>query len=454
MLCRSCPLANDVLHAIARRELSELDRREGILHRQLELEFSDGLVEEIVRRGEDRRYGARPIKRAIERHVLAPLAKAVNEYPAEVPLRASLDADNDGVQVAVKALAERKGGEPMGLRRKAASLARAACLLRREVFQLRQSRVLIGLRNRLHHQESIQSRQSKKERRLAAKGRPLPPPVPALLAEIETLQGQLRKINDLAEGVAELEECVLTEFYAGRWQAAMELESELEGFQSSLDSTCLELFARDDPSPNRVTLVVYCRKDRPMFDLCRAYVELAKGRRWEVTLNLIVPRFEPAADDDRWFRLGDRRSTDEALVKQANGTYLMARKEPQLQTYLAEPVTGVVGLGLEIAGPQAGLLLEPEDGLHTLVRPGGRAECLVDTSRADMVDYRPPAKVDTTAGVGKREIRRIYQAESEYIDDKRLTRRQHWKGKQLAAAIEPLVDEYLMARAKEWIHAD
>lgn len=71
-----------------------------------------------------------------------------------------------------------------------------------------------------------------------------------------------------------------------------------------------------------------------------------------------------------------------------------------------------------------------------------------------MVDYRPAAKVDTTAGAGKRETRRVYQAESEYIDDKRLTRRQHWKGKQLAVAIEPLAAEYLMARAKEWIHAD
>jgi hypothetical protein len=89
--------------------------------------------------------------------------------------------------------------------------------------------------------------------------------------------------------------------------------------------------------------------------------------------------------------------------------------------------------------------------LHVFGSGSGKVRCLVDTATELIADYRPPQKVDTAAGVREQTIRRIYRADAGTIEDKQLARRQFWKGKQLAEAIEPLITEYLILRAKEWI---
>ena len=105
------PLEEDVLRRIARRELRLLDQREGILTAALETRFADSLVDEIVRRGYDPRYGARPIKRAVERHLLAPLAARLNEYSAEATLTAEVECDGREIHISVRS---RRGDESDG----------------------------------------------------------------------------------------------------------------------------------------------------------------------------------------------------------------------------------------------------------------------------------------------------------------------------------------------------
>ena len=48
----------------------------------------------LARKGHDSRYGARPLKRAIERHLLAPLAGQMNAYTADTAVRDSTVFDN------------------------------------------------------------------------------------------------------------------------------------------------------------------------------------------------------------------------------------------------------------------------------------------------------------------------------------------------------------------------
>lgn len=63
--------------AIARKELDELARREGLASRGIRIEWSDRLIERLSDEGYDRRYGARPLQRAIEKWVTAELSKFV-----------------------------------------------------------------------------------------------------------------------------------------------------------------------------------------------------------------------------------------------------------------------------------------------------------------------------------------------------------------------------------------
>ncbi len=71
------PLRRDDLRRIARRELGKIYRRDGLVERDLLLEVDDGVIDLLLDRGTDTKYGARPLKRAIEELVMVPLARAL-----------------------------------------------------------------------------------------------------------------------------------------------------------------------------------------------------------------------------------------------------------------------------------------------------------------------------------------------------------------------------------------
>jgi len=71
------PLEKSDMRRIAQRELGKVYRREGLLERDLLLEVDEGVIDLLLDRGFDPKYGARPLKRAIEELLVLPLARAV-----------------------------------------------------------------------------------------------------------------------------------------------------------------------------------------------------------------------------------------------------------------------------------------------------------------------------------------------------------------------------------------
>ena len=65
------------MRRIAQRELGKLYRREGLLERDLLLEVDDGVIDLLLERGFDPKYGARPLKRAIEELLVRPIARSL-----------------------------------------------------------------------------------------------------------------------------------------------------------------------------------------------------------------------------------------------------------------------------------------------------------------------------------------------------------------------------------------
>lgn len=77
------PLSPEHLRLIVSKELESLRRRDGIRERRLRLELEPELVERILERGYDPRYGARPLRRAIGTEVLRRVAGNLNESTRE-----------------------------------------------------------------------------------------------------------------------------------------------------------------------------------------------------------------------------------------------------------------------------------------------------------------------------------------------------------------------------------
>ena len=69
------PLANDQIRGIATIQLANLRKR--LAERDLSLELSDAVMDKLVEAGFDPVYGARPLKRAIQREIENPLAQDI-----------------------------------------------------------------------------------------------------------------------------------------------------------------------------------------------------------------------------------------------------------------------------------------------------------------------------------------------------------------------------------------
>ena len=69
------PLLPATVKVIARRELDAIAKREGLVRDDVRVTWSEALVDHLAAVGFDPRYGARPLQRAIEREVVAPLAR-------------------------------------------------------------------------------------------------------------------------------------------------------------------------------------------------------------------------------------------------------------------------------------------------------------------------------------------------------------------------------------------
>ena len=82
-------LSRDQISAIVRLQLKDLERR--LADEQFSLEVDDAAMEVLVNDGYDPAYGARPVKRAIQRDLENPIAKLIvaGNYPPGSTIRAS-----------------------------------------------------------------------------------------------------------------------------------------------------------------------------------------------------------------------------------------------------------------------------------------------------------------------------------------------------------------------------
>ena len=145
-------LSRDELAAIARRSLSQVLAREGLQRRQSSLDVSPELLSWVVEQGYHPQLGARAMKRAVEDHLVHPLAVQLSEIPKSRPTVVRLSRQNRGLlQVHVTSLyeAEMTASRP-ALSEKCdqkKALADAQTMLDRLEQQCAQHRNLKGLRD-------------------------------------------------------------------------------------------------------------------------------------------------------------------------------------------------------------------------------------------------------------------------------------------------------------------
>ena len=87
------PLSQDVIGQIAHKFIAELNKR--LETQELTLNVSDAALEKIVNEGYDEHFGARPLKRYIQKYVETPLAKKILSESLIEGSSLYLDLEND-----------------------------------------------------------------------------------------------------------------------------------------------------------------------------------------------------------------------------------------------------------------------------------------------------------------------------------------------------------------------
>ena len=72
------PLGAEAIRRITDRELAKVRRRQGFHGREIGLDLADDVPDWLAERGVDLRYGARPLKRTLEHHLIAPIARTLS----------------------------------------------------------------------------------------------------------------------------------------------------------------------------------------------------------------------------------------------------------------------------------------------------------------------------------------------------------------------------------------
>jgi ATP-dependent Clp protease ATP-binding subunit ClpC len=475
------PLDGELLRRIARRELDLLERRDGVHYRDLHLELTDQLAARLTEKGYNPRYGARPLKRAMERELLAPLADALNNFAYDAPLAAEIDLAGERLRVkargrageepgsrhasrAVRSEGEETNREADGARSvpatlnapRMAAVARQCVELRREAFRIQESHAVLDIDNTVFRLEAIEKR--------LLKGKAVAPQEQERLRRLAHLRGVRERARRLAEGAAELEEQFLLACYQAGSVDADARQQEADFLAREMSDLVFDLYALNFSDADLLTLVVYGEDPRQRFALARGYFHLAKARGYTVGLYSLRALTEEVYQRLAWdetnplppgeFLVGVARDTDRRKLKSSDRTVLRAERIAEAAPFLAEASEGVIGLALRISGPLAFPLLEPEHGLHLFHEHGARAACLVHTAGQDfgpLWEYAPPDRIDRRGAIGKQRLRRQIDWDRGEIDDRLLETNLRLPNSSLGEILAHLAQRRLIAQARKWL---
>ncbi|MFO0876426.1 MAG: AAA family ATPase [Gemmataceae bacterium] len=399
------PLEADITRRIAARQIQLLRQRDGIHFRGVTLEVSEALVDWLTQKGHDPRYGARPLKRTIERYLLAPLAEQMNGYLTDTALRVTLGVEHDAPQIHVRARTDEAGQavaaggagadevwsaeQAVGLRRLWQQLNRCSAMTEviNEVYLAEQARKKVGFFN----------------------------------AQQATL---VRLRDEAAAGLAEAierEDRLLVQLHRQRGLevGADEITREMQANQARFHQTLLSLYLQRFEKSSLVTLAVFSEEPDLLQELTAAYHAVARAGSYQVQVwQIVVGTATSEGPRRRLLEHGEEAfgQAEEVRVR----VWVKPRKAFEREIAEVPRVKGVVGWALVITGPAALPRFGAEEGLHVFQTARRTSRALVVTGAAGGAELELPEGIDRKGAIGNQTRRRVYRPDQSAVDDGRL----------------------------------
>ncbi len=374
------PLTSQTILAIARRELDQVTTRDGLMRRPVGLKLAPEAAERLAEVGCDPRYGARPLKRALERELMAPLAEELNRSLPELGLEVEVGAD---LKLATRIVA--KDGEA---RLRSASLAvDRVSATRRLGRQVAQGPLISRVINELQ----VRRRKARTE---FNPSRPL-----------------MDKFEAWRERMESLEERCLLELADSLRGSPFELTALLNEharLERELDVLLLGFYERVVPG-RLVTLGIYGQRPEYVTFLARAYGWMALEYGWEIAVESVR------------LRRGDAENPVER------------RQEKEPEKFLASS-HNVLGVLIQVQGRLAEARLRGESGPIAFVHPRNNEGALLDIQPVTLRDEKDPDKLvyEVFEGIHRQgfftapQRCRTYDLDRQRLVDPRLGQTREW----------------------------
>lgn len=413
------PLDEGTVLKIARKEIEEIGRRDGLLFREIRLEVSEEALGHLARRGHEVKYGARPLKRALERELLLPLAEFLNERPDE--RRGTIEVSLDGrIRLSFRpesaAAARARQARTTALERPMADVASELIALRRTILGFDGSPLRYKLQNELSNLLATGKRRGKG----AWEGHD----DAGRLQRIGLLEGAIRSIDQFSGRVRDLETAILLSIYAKRTGEPEPEFPDLDGLRQEWRRLLLSAYSLGYRNPDAATVVLFCDSPWALHQMAGAYFRIAA--RAGGTIDIVRLSGAPRQQG-----------------RQRQAAYLRsAIDEPD--AYFADVDPRAAGLILGIRCPMAMPLFENERGDHVFTSKKSVSRCSVLVAEIEASSFEPGNETPQ-----RQDRRRSYDADARELDDATLRRKVPWRD--LAADLLPLMEECLNAQAENLI---
>ncbi|KAA0214734.1 ATP-dependent Clp protease ATP-binding subunit [bacterium] len=427
------PLSAKDIERVAAREL-ELARRRAAASGRLELHAGPGVAEVLARLGWQEKYGARPLKRAMERHLLVPLAVAVNESSAPGPLHVEVSARGDGLGLEIRAARRERGKRADPAQ---AALTQASLELRRSAQQLLKSPVVRDLTGEIYNLERA-ARQAQRRRRKGG----LTAEEAVNLKRLPRCKEALGRVDSLQEDARRLEDRALLASFG---RPGGSLDDALMRLRQDFDRALLGLYHLRFEQVEYGCLALH--GERPaLAALAQCYLGALRERGFEVTLY----RYARELSRQELKRL-EFDASHNAQAQRARTEY---HRRVQLGAALCLPVLdedrffaeapeGLPAMALEVLGENALPLIELEKGKHLLLLEQGDRPlaCHVDVIEVSPMDYLLPRGEALEKLLAQDDIRRKYDLPLRKLLDLRLGRIWAWPGRDMHVALGQALTE-------------
>lgn len=417
------PLGPDVVRRIADREWGKVLARDGLRFRGATVRTDPELLDHLAAAGFDAKYGARPLKRAIERELLAPLAHQVNRHSGDLPLSVEIGLAGGRPEVKVRPVpgAKARSGEPitpMG------RFAMSAQDMRRWHQLLEKSSAARELENDVYQLAETEKRILGRQKR----GKPLRTGDSEILARLGRLREVLAEWHAHRAATIDLEDAAVVAFLTNEDAISTGLAERFTEVTKSWDDLLIWLYSANRVGAKSVTLVLFSEHRGNLFELANAYRANAEAHR--LTLALCVYRTLTADETKRnealdgavivWPKDRDSHWVKDVLFAKSRSDWkaVMERK-PYFEN--DELTDDTIGVTLAITGPASEVRYSAEGGIHRFLGESpeaGKPDVLVVVTSEPLADYCPPVAMVRKGAIPSETPRRVIDRGNGTVDDR------------------------------------